>query len=324
MKYDIIATLGPVSREEEIWAAMASAGATAFRLNTSHLSLPELEIWLERLEHWQASRGERLPLALDLQGSKWRVGQFAAFELAAGQPVELVFGEASDRAGVLPVPHADFFKAAQVSSGELALNDAKIRLRVEQHAPDSIRARVLSGGQISAHKGITYTASEYRVEAISAKDQAIVEMARGILDLRFALSYVKDGPEMAKYRQRFGAGAYLAAKLERAPALADAAAIAGQADELWLCRGDLGAEVGLPAMAQAVARFNKQVRGWSKPVLMAGQVLEHMVAQPAPTRSEVCYLYDTLARGYSGFVLSDEAAIGSYPVEACRTAAMFK
>jgi pyruvate kinase len=237
--------------------------------------------------------------------------------------VELGLGATSRRPEVLPVPHADFFKAAQVSSGELALNDAKIRLRVEQHAPDSIRARVVSGGPISAHKGITYTASEYRVEAISAKDQAIVEMARGILDLRFALSYVKDGPEMAKYRQRFGAGAYLAAKLERAPALADAAAIAGQADELWLCRGDLGAELGIQALAHAVYRFSAQLNSISAPVLMAGQVLEHMTEHPTPTRSEVCYLYDVLQNGYRGLVLSDETAIGRHPVESCRVAAMF-
>ena len=77
-------------------------------------------------------------------------------------------------------------------------------------------------------------------------------------------------------------------------------------------------------MAEAVAAFSEQAGRFNIPVLMAGQVLEHMVEQPAPTRSEVCYLYDTLARGFRGFVLSDEAAIGRYPVESCQAAAMYK
>jgi pyruvate kinase len=57
---------------------------------------------------------------------------------------------------------------------------------------------------------------------------------------------------------------------------------------------------------------------------MAGQVLEHMTASPTPTRSEACYLYDTLRAGYAGLVLSDETAVGRYPVESCRVAAMFQ
>ena len=57
---------------------------------------------------------------------------------------------------------------------------------------------------------------------------------------------------------------------------------------------------------------------------MPGQVLEHMTQQPTPTRSEVCYLYDTLLAGYHGVVLSDEAAIGRYPVESVHAAALFR
>jgi pyruvate kinase len=57
---------------------------------------------------------------------------------------------------------------------------------------------------------------------------------------------------------------------------------------------------------------------------MAGQVLEHMTASPAPTRAEVCALHDALALGYSGFVLSDETAIGRNPLEACQAATMFR
>jgi pyruvate kinase len=77
-------------------------------------------------------------------------------------------------------------------------------------------------------------------------------------------------------------------------------------------------------MARAVAGFTDLLPQIRVPAIMAGQVLEHMTREPAPTRSEVCYLHDALARGYEGFVLSDEAAIGQYPVESCQAAAMFR
>jgi pyruvate kinase len=38
----------------------------------------------------------------------------------------------------------------------------------------------------------------------------------------------------------------------------------------------------------------------------------------------MCYLYDALQAGYRGFVLSDEAAIGRYPIESVRSAALYR
>ena len=77
MHYDIIATLGPSSAIPDIWQALLAAGATAFRLNTSHLTLPQLAHWLDRLDPFLATQQPWPALVLDLQGSKWRLGDFA-------------------------------------------------------------------------------------------------------------------------------------------------------------------------------------------------------------------------------------------------------
>lgn len=324
MDYQLIVTLGPSSETEATWQALLAAGATAFRLNTSHLTLAQLQAWLKRLHPLLAALEPTPPLILDLQGSKWRLGDFPAFELIPGQRVELVCAAATGLPHVLPVPHLDFFRAAALSSGEIVLNDAKVRLALEALAGDSLTARVSQGGEIVARKGITFTASAYRQEALSEKDQAILTRTRQLDFIRYALSYVKDGEEMARYRTQCGGAAYLIAKLERQPAVEETGQIAAVADELWLCRGDLGAEVGLKAMAETVARFSAQVEVLPVPALLAGQVLEHMVEHPTPTRSEVCHLYEALRHGYHGVVLSDETAIGQYPVESCRMAALFQ
>lgn len=324
MDYEIVATLGPSSDAEAIWQAMLEAGVTSFRLNTSHLSLPQLDRWLGRLIPFLVTQTPQPFLVLDLQGSKWRLGYFPAFELTAGQRVELVWATSTEWPHILPVPHSDFFQAASLSSGEIVLNDAKIRLMLEEAGTEMMSARVIQGGEIAPRKGITYTSSEYRREALNEQDQAILEQTCSLDFVRYALSYVKDAGEMARYRQQLGRSVYLIAKLERPLAMEQALPMVESADELWLCRGDLGAEIGLPAMAEAVYQFSARLETFSNPILLAGQVLEHMSAQPTPTRSEVCYLYDALRQGYHGFVLSDETAVGRYPIESCRVAALFK
>jgi pyruvate kinase len=320
MNYEIIATLGPASESPQMWRAMVSAGATSFRLNTSHLTLAQLAGWLERLQRFAGD----MPLVLDLQGSKWRLGTLSAETLVVDQRLELVLGQTAVRPGALPVPHPDFFAAAPLSDGEIMLNDARVRLRIERIDGDVLAARVIQGGPVSAYKGITFRACDFRNEALSAKDAAIYEQTRALPNLRYAISYIKDGQEMAHYRRMFGPGSGLIAKLERGPAMQAAVDIAQSADEVWVCRGDLGAELGLAAMAAAVHSLTAQVRSLAVPAIMAGQVLEHMTESATPTRSEVCYLYDTLQHGYRGFVLSDETAVGRDPLACCQAAALWR
>jgi pyruvate kinase len=323
MNYEIVATLGPSSGTEETWEGLLAAGASGFRLNTSHMSLPQLRDWIQRLSVFLGGREPKPQLVLDLQGSKWRLGHFAERVLAEGQRVTMACAAETDRPDVLPVPHRDFFRAASVSSGEIVLDDAKIRLALETQRDNTLSARVITGGAILPRKGITYTDSGYRQESLAETDQAIVDLTHAIPDIRYALSYVRDAREMAHYRAQIGA-VFLIAKLERQPAVREAEQIAESADALWLCRGDLGAELGVRVMADTAHHFSRRVSTMSAPVLLAGQVFEHMTEHPQPTRSEVCAAYDALRIGYRGFVLSDETAIGRHPVEACRMAALFR
>lgn len=324
MQYQVIVTLGPASGDSWLWGKIIDAGADVFRLNTSHISLDQLNSWLEELAAFIVHRSYTVPVVLDLQGSKWRLGQFQTFFLDTGQRITLVFTDTTEYPAQLPVPHPDFFQASNESGKEIVLSDAKIRLEIEKASTDIIQAVVIQGGEISSRKGITYADSDYRVERLSQKDQAIIERSREYPFVRYAVSYVRDSFEMARYRQQIGDKLYVIAKLERQPALDQIDQIAKFSNEIWLCRGDLGAELGMKGMAETVHQFANRMHGLPVPVILAGQVLEHMVYYPTPTRSEICYLYDIIKQGYSGLVLSDETAIGRYPVESVVTAGMFK
>jgi pyruvate kinase len=321
MEYEIIATIGPASRQSDVLAAMIASGVTALRINTSHLSIEELGEWLGDIT--KRDDGGGLPIVVDLQGSKWRLGACDRVRLSQGERVSLVCSGNSRRAGELPVPHEDFFRAANLSDGTIVLNDAKVTLEMERNEPHRVETIVTRGGEVSAFKGITLPRSRFRKESLSEKDAEVIARTRRLSHLRYALSYVKDAEEMQNYRSLIGRELHLIAKLERPDAIGQAAEIAQSADELWLCRGDLGAEMGLRDMARAAHEFSTQVPSLAVPVMLAGQVLEHMTEHETPTRAEVCALFDALSAGYRGVVLSDETAIGRFPVDSSRVAALF-
>ena len=51
------------------------------------------------------------------------------------------------------------------------------------------------------------------------------------------------------------------------------------------------------------------------PLILAGEVMDHMISSPGPTRSEVCHLADAVAHGFSGCVLSNETIYGKHALE---------
>lgn len=261
-------------------------------------------------------------MVLDLQGSKWRVGRFPATVLETGRSVRLVL--VAGGPGDIPVPHPDFFLAAPTSDGRALLADGRIEIALERVEPDRATAVVVRGGTLEARKGITLPGCAYRAERLTEADRQVVGATSDLSGVRYAVSYVRDAREMERYRAHLPSDRAVVAKLERRTAMADAAEVARFCDELWVCRGDLGAEMGLRDMAAAVAALGASLPTLGKPTLMAGQVLEHMTEHPLPTRAEVCHLHDLLVAGYAGVVLSDETAVGSYAIEAVRTAALFR
>lgn len=305
----IVATLGPASLERA--SALADAGASSFRLNASHLAADALAAAVDRI---RASLPEA-PIVIDLQGAKMRLGAHVPRAVAAGE--RLRFALSAD-AEALPLPHRELFAA--VRAGELlSCDDDRLRLRVASVDPaGELEAVALGPGVLRPRIGVNRAEHPVELEDLGSRDLACLAALRDRQGLAFAISFVADGRELSWLRRRV-AEAVVVAKLERREALANLPALDASADALWLCRGDLGAQLGPVALARAVAAFDP--RGLGCPTLIAGQVLEHLTAHPAPTRSEVCHLFDLCARGYAGIVLSDETAIGRDPVAAVRTAA---
>lgn len=294
---------------------MADAGATAFRLNASHLDTDSLT---SAIRHLRAV-APGVPIVVDLQGAKMRLGLLAPRTLVTGQRLRFRHGTEArddDAAGALPIPHAEFF--AQVAPGDvLSVDDARVRLEVVETGDGTIDAVALNDAVLLPRKGVNVEQHPVRLSGLAERDRGACAAAADLGVTHFAFSFMLDGGE-ADWVRALVPGASVTGKIERREATSGLRAITRYVDDLWICRGDLGAQLGASRLAAFVA--DTRPHDLPIPVLMAGQVLEHLTAHEDPTRSEVCHLYDLVRRGYAGLVLSDETAIGRDPRHAVTVA----
>jgi len=131
--------------------------------------------------------------------------------------------------------------------------------------------------------------------------------------VEYAFSFVYDGSEVEQISPYIGEHR-LIAKVERSESFQYITSIDAAFDEIWLCRGDLGAQAGIFELYHLQEDFSSRISSFTKPCFLAGQVLEHMTYFPLPTRSEVIHLCDIEKKGFHGIVLSDETAIGKNPL----------
>ncbi len=317
----VVATLGPSSASPAAAAALRDAGADGVRLNGSHLDAEGLR----RLLATAVEGGfDGARITLDLQGGKTRIrGLDGPEELREGREVLLVSWPPSGRGSpipVLPVDRPEFLEALEPGD-TIRVDDGRVALHVVEACGTEARARSLGNARVSDRKGVVLVNREVVLAPrLLDADRSLIEvaLAHGVGTL--AVSYAAVPGILRATREATGGATtapLLVAKLEQPQALERIEEILAASDALWLCRGDLGAEVGLARLPALQRRLLDATLGRAT-VLVAGQVLHHLTVSPRPTRSEACHVADLVERGVAGFVLSDETAIGPHGPEAVR------
>lgn len=303
---DIISTLGPACSSESVIEKLAFVSGR-FRLNTSHLTPALLEEWLEKLEAIYKRIGKSLPVVIDLQGAKMRVAPMDE-PFVLKDRVRIVVDPRDNDSKTISVPHPRLFKALKPQE-RLVLDDAKLEIEVISVDESELEAKVIRGGTLLGNKGINRAEHPIAYTALSKRDREMIECARQYAFTEYAFSFVFNGSEAELLRAELPKQK-LIAKIERNEAFDHLESITSLFDELWLCRGDLGAQAGLFNLYQLQKRFVTLMAKSNRPYVLAGQVLEHLRLHCTPTRAEIVALAEAEDAGFSGFVLSDETAMG--------------
>jgi pyruvate kinase len=316
----IVATLGPSSSDRATIAHLFEAGADVFRINMSHTTHERMRELVTTIRAIETDHGRPIGILVDLQGPKLRLGSFS------GGPAMLVKGEtftldsnpAPGDATRVYLPHPEIFSAVEPGH-TLLLDDGKVRLVAQESGKTSIVTRVEVGGKLSDRKGVSFPDATLPFSALTPKDRSDLDAALGAGIDWIALSFIQRPEDIAEAKKITRGRAAVMAKIEKPQALTRLGEILDLADALMVARGDLGVEMPLEKVPGLQKQITRTARRAGKPVVIATQMLESMIASPVPTRAEVSDVATAIYEGADAVMLSAESAAGQYPVEAVAT-----
>ena len=136
------------------------------------------------------------------------------------------------------------------------------------------------------------------------------------------MSFVKNAANIAELREmirlRHGQ-AKIIAKIERHEAIENLEEIIHEADGVMVARGDMGVEIPPEQVPLVQKRINKMANLHSKPVIIATEMLQSMIENSRATRAEVSDVANAIFDHTDAVMLSNESAVGKYPVQAVQT-----
>ena len=316
-KAKVIATLGPASCSEALISKLFEAGADVFRLNASHGTQAEHKKLLRIIRRLEKHYNRPIGIILDLQGPKLRVGKFAAGKilLKARETFRFDLSEQPGDSRRVQLPHAEILAALKPGI-KLSLDDGKIRLRVVRCGGDFAEARVVNGGELSDHKGVSVPGVALNLSSLTGQDLENLEFGLKLGIDWVALSFVQRPEDIIAARKLIRGRAAILAKLEKPLAIKHLDEIVELADALMVARGDLGVEAPPEDVPTLQKRIVNSCREAGKPVVVATQMLDSMVHAPMPTRAEASDVATAVYDGADAVMLSAETAVGDYPVAA--------
>ena len=321
-KTKVVCTIGPASSDPAIIEEMIREGMDVARLNFSHGDRRGHGEKITHVKRLSAKTGRPVAILQDLGGGKVRVGEIegGTVLLETGSTITLTTKRTTGNAKKISVTYPGL--THDVKEGDtILLADGTLELKVISVKPPEVTCHVVVGGELSSHKGVNMPSGELRTKTLTDKDKE--DLLFGVhaeVDL-IALSYVRGSEDIQEAKEVLRsqhADIPIIAKIERHEALQHIEEIIKEADGIMVARGDLGVEIPLEQVPLVQKDLIKRANSLGKPVITATQMLRSMVESPRPTRAEASDVANAIFDGTDAIMLSEETAMGRYPVEAVR------
>jgi pyruvate kinase len=295
------------------------------RLNMSHGTHDDHRKRYDLVRQASDATGHGVGIIADLQGPKIRLETFAAGEATLARGDEFVI-TTRDVPGDSTICGTTYYGLpGDVAEGDpILVDDGKLRLRVVEVDGEDVRTRVEVGGKVSDHKGLNLPGVAVSVPALSDKDVEDLRWALRTSVDYVALSFVRSAADVEDVRRIMreeGVMLPVIAKIEKPQAIDNLDEVVDAFDAFMVARGDLGVECPLEDVPFLQKRVIDKARRNAKPVIVATQMLESMITNPAPTRAEASDVANAVLDGADAVMLSGETSVGEYPVETVETMA---
>ena len=292
------------------------------RLNLSHGEFKEHAKNIRNIREAASKSRRMVSILIDLPGVKMRIGTLegGSVTLKKGREVVLTTHVVRGTQSLIPVEYKQLHKNV-AKDQVIFLNDGFIQLKVEKISGHDVHCKVLIGGELLSHKGLNLPGAKLNINPITDRDLDIVDFGLKHGVNIFGLSFIEKTKDILKVREfarRKGHHVYLVAKIERRGAIENFDEILKAADAVMVARGDLGVEIPIEEVPGIQKRLIQKANILGRPVITATQMLESMTHNVRPTRAEVNDVANAILDGTDAIMLSQETAIGDYPVETVR------
>jgi pyruvate kinase len=317
-KTKIVATIGPASSSKEKLKEMIESGMNIARLNFSHGSHDDHLDVLTKVRALNNELGIHVGLLADLQGPKIRLGEVkdGGVEIRNGHKLIITTKQCVADSERVYITYPNFPKDVQ-QGDTILINDGKLILQViKTDKKTEVTATVEHGGMMESRKGVNLPNTKISMPCLTEKDLKDLEFALEHNVEWIGLSFVRSSEDVIKLKQLIaekGKSSRVIAKIEKPEAVKDLDSIVRETDGVMVARGDLGVEIPMQEVPVVQKRIVQKCLNESKPVIIATQMMESMISNPAPTRAEVNDVANSVLDGADALMLSGETSVGNHP-----------
>ena len=323
----IVATVGPATLKPEVLRQLIKAGATTLRINFSHGTQQDHQKAIRLIRQTAFELDQPVGILQDLQGPKIRLGKYATgkIELQKGDRYILTSRQVECNEEIGCISYQRLVDEVP-ENATILLDDGKVEMLVESIDKDNkdLHCRVIVGGPLSSNKGVNFPGICLSVKALTQKDREdlMFGLDQGVDWI--ALSFVRNPQDILEIKDLIssaGKSIPVIAKIEKHEAIEQMDAVLSLCDGVMVARGDLGVELPAEDVPILQKRLIATANKLGIPIITATQMLDSMVNSPRPTRAEVSDVANAILDGTDAVMLSNETAVGNYPVEAVETMA---
>ena len=319
-KAKIIATLGPAIYSETKLKKLVDLGVDAFRINFSH-NTKGIERIVSKIRKVEKSKGKKLSLIADLQGVKLRIGKLKKENQKLNYDQKFAFDLKKDLGDKNRVnfPYPNIFKKI-LKGSRVLVDDGKYLFKVITVKKNMLILKCKSNNCIlKSNKSVHVPNLDVSFNKLTLKDKKDIKTAVKLGCNWIALSYLQNEKLIIEAKKLIKKDIGIISKIENKHALKNIEKIIQTTDSIMIARGDLAIDIGHSEVPKVQLSLIKKCSELSKSVIVATQMLESMIENNTATRAEINDIATAIFQGADTVMLSAEAAIGKFPIQAVTT-----
>lgn len=300
---------------------LSDAGVDVIRINFTHATPETSKDLITHINTLNAEGKTHLSVLLDTKGPDIRTGvRETSLEVKKNQTFKIVIAQdlVKEESDIF-CDYPGIVKDVEVGQ-EIIIDSGLLLVEVKEVAKDHLVVKALNDAEIWSRRHINLPGVKISLPAMIEKDKTDILFGIKMGIAYVAASFIRTGENVKEIRafldKNGGEEVKIISKIENKEAIDNLEEIVKYSDGVMIARGDLGIEMPIHELPVYQKKILDVCFIYGKPVIIATELMKSMVTNPFPTRAEVSDIYNSVMMRADAVMLSDETAVGKYPIKA--------